>query len=116
MATSPVGTVADPAVPAVPVAALAWAEGGSGALLVAAGEEPDDEHPARRRSADATRYTPDFLVELPGGLLELHEVKGFWRDDARVKFKVAAELFPMFRFVAVKRKHRQWELSYPGRA
>lgn len=65
------------------------------------------------RLADATRYTPDFLVELFVGPLELHEVKGFWRDDARVKFKVAAELFPMFRFVAVKRKNRQWELSTP---
>lgn len=68
------------------------------------------------RLADATRYTPDFMVEMFVGPLELHEVKGFWRDDARVKFKVAAELFPMFRFVAVKRKNRQWELSYPGRA
>ena len=68
------------------------------------------------RLADATRYTPDFLVELFVGPLELHEVKGFWRDDARVKFKVAAELFPMFRFVAVKRKNRQWDLSSPGRA
>lgn len=65
------------------------------------------------RLADATRYTPDFLVELVDEQLELHEVKGFWRDDARVKFKVAAELFPMFRFVAVNRKNRQWDLSYP---
>lgn len=68
------------------------------------------------RLADDTTYRPDFLVELFIGPLELHEVKGFWRDDARVKFKVAAELFPMFRFVAVKRKNRQWKLSYPGRA
>lgn len=66
------------------------------------------------RLADATRYTPDFLVELVDGALELHEVKGFWRDDARVKFKVAAELFPMFQFVAVKRKNRQWDLAYLG--
>lgn len=74
------------------------------------------------RLADNTRYTPDFLVEadglltLPMRVLEFHEVKGFWRDDAKVKFKVAAELFPMFRFVAVKRKNRQWDLSYPARA
>jgi hypothetical protein len=34
------------------------------------------------------------------GSLEVHEVKGFWEDDARVKVKVAASLFP-FRFIAV---------------
>lgn len=67
------------------------------------------------RLADATRYTPDFLVELFVGPLELHEVKGFWRDDARVKFKVAAELFPMFAFVEVKRKERRWACQRIGR-
>lgn len=66
------------------------------------------------RLADATRYTPDFLVELSDRTLENHEVKGSWRDDARGKFKVAAELFPMFRFVAVKRSNRRWDLSGPG--
>jgi hypothetical protein len=60
--------------------------------------------------ADGVRYTPDFLVELFVPPLEVHEVKGFWREDARVKFKVAAELFSMFRFVAVKRKNRRWEI------
>ena len=34
------------------------------------------------------------------GVLELHECKGFWRDDARVKIKVAASLYP-FKFIAV---------------
>jgi hypothetical protein len=53
------------------------------------------------RLADNTFYTPDFAVMLPGGELEMHEVKGFWEDDARVKIKVAAEQYP-FRFIAVK--------------
>lgn len=62
------------------------------------------------RLADGTFYTPDFLVELvEPGPLELHEVKGFWRDDARVKFKVARELFPMFRFRAFRRAGAGWE-------
>lgn len=52
------------------------------------------------RLADSTFYTPDFAVMLADGQLEMHEVKGFWEDDARVKIKVAAELYP-FRFVAV---------------
>lgn len=47
-----------------------------------------------------TRYTPDFMVQLPCGTIEIHEVKGFWEDDALVKIKVAASLFP-FRFIAV---------------
>ena len=48
------------------------------------------------------RYTPDFIVQLADGTLEAHEVKGFWRDDARAKIKMAAALFPL-RFIAVQR-------------
>lgn len=54
------------------------------------------------RLADNTFYTPDFAVMLETGELEIHETKGYWEDDARVKIKVAAALFPM-RFIAVKR-------------
>lgn len=54
------------------------------------------------RLAKDCRYTPDFLVMLASGVLECHETKGFWADDAKVKIKCAAEKFP-FRFVAVKR-------------
>jgi hypothetical protein len=50
--------------------------------------------------ANDTRYTPDFVVQRTSGAIELHEVKGFWRDDARVKIKVAAAMFP-FKFIAV---------------
>lgn len=53
------------------------------------------------RLADNTFYTPDFAVLALDGVFELHEVKGFWEDDARVKIKVAAALFP-FRFKAIK--------------
>jgi hypothetical protein len=52
------------------------------------------------RLAKATYYTPDFVVMMPDGELQCHEVKGFWRDDARVKIKVVAEVFPIT-FVAV---------------
>lgn len=62
--------------------------------------------------ADNTRYTPDFAVMRADGLMEIHEVKGFWRDDGRVKIKVAAEMFP-FRFIAVKKQSKKagggWE-------
>lgn len=53
--------------------------------------------------ADDTRYTPDFLVLMPDGLLVVEEVKGFWQDDALVKIKIAAAMFP-FPFVALKKR------------
>lgn len=58
------------------------------------------------RLADNTFYTPDFAVMLANGAMELHEVKGFWTDDARVKTKVAASLYP-FQIVAVTAKTKK---------
>lgn len=64
------------------------------------------------RLADNTFYTPDFAVMLTSGDMQMHEVKGFWQDDARVKIKVAADLYP-FDFIAVKPKSKKsgggWE-------
>ena len=60
------------------------------------------------RLADRTTYSPDFFVVLPDGRMEHHETKGFMRDDAHVKLKVAASLFPMFTFRLVKRKAGAW--------
>ena len=53
------------------------------------------------RLADLAFYTVDFFVMLADGTLEAHEVKGKWEDDARLKIKIAQELYP-FRFIAVK--------------
>jgi len=64
--------------------------------------------------ADDTRYTPDFMVQTVSGQIELHEVKGFWRDDARVKIKVAAALYP-FRFLAVTKEKTGWKAEEFGR-
>ncbi|MBU4682535.1 DUF1064 domain-containing protein [Cedecea davisae] len=58
------------------------------------------------RLADSTFYTPDFAVMLASGEMELHEVKGFWTDDARVKTKVAAEQYP-FRIIAITPKPKK---------
>ena len=52
--------------------------------------------------ADRTTYMPDFIVIFPGHI-EFHEIKGFLRDDANVKFKVAATLFPWFVFKMLRR-------------
>ena len=58
------------------------------------------------RLADNTFYSPDFAVMMSDGRMQIHEVKGFWQDDARVKIKVAADLYP-FEFVAVKAKAKK---------
>ena len=64
------------------------------------------------RLADNTFYTPDFVVMGANGLIEMHEVKGFWLDDARAKIKIAADMYP-FRFLAIKAKAKKngggWE-------
>ena len=54
------------------------------------------------RLAPSTFYTPDFFLMLADGELQVHETKGHWEDDARVKIKMAAQLFP-FRFFGVTR-------------
>lgn len=59
------------------------------------------------RLADRTSYTPDFVVQLADGTIEMVEVKAYWKskagphweDDARVKWKMAATRHP-FRFTA----------------
>lgn len=58
------------------------------------------------RLADGAWYKPDFFVVFPGHI-ELHEVKGFWREAARVRVKVAAELYPAFKFIAIKRRPKK---------
>lgn len=61
--------------------------------------EPD---PTTRK---AGYYVPDFLVWWSDGTLEVVEVKGHLRDDARDKFKVAQGLYPFLRFRMVHRCH-----------
>lgn len=62
-----------------------------------------DFEPFRMRLAEGAWFTPDFGVITGMGRLEFHETKGFWREAARVRIKVAARLYP-FRFVACQRE------------
>jgi len=67
---------------------------------------------AKFRLAEGCWYCPDFLVLLASGEWEVHEVKGFWRDDAKVKVKVMAETFPFPLIIVSKGKgleHWQYE-------
>lgn len=63
------------------------------------------------RLADRTLYLPDFLVFDADGFLELHEVKGHWEDDARVKFKTAAAMYPQFKFIAITSRKGVWHFE-----
>jgi hypothetical protein len=63
------------------------------------------------RLADKTFYTPDFMVVTKDGELECHEVKGFWEDDARAKWKVAAEKFFWIKFLAITYKKKVWSVE-----
>lgn len=58
---------------------------------------------------DDTRYTPDFIVIDHQGVIHAREVKGFWRDDARVKIKVAARMYPWLRFTAAQKTKEGWK-------
>lgn len=57
--------------------------------------------------AEGCRYTPDFVVMNFACQIECHEVKGFWRDDGRVKIKAAAAKFHPFKFIATKPKPKK---------
>lgn len=76
-----------------------------------AGEIVDFKFEALKfRLAKRTWYTPDFMVVLPDRSIELHEVKGgFIREDGLLKFKLARELFPWFRWRMVQRRKTKWE-------
>jgi hypothetical protein len=54
------------------------------------------------RLGDDCRYTPDFTIMLSNGEIEMHETKGFLRDDAAVKIRAAAERYP-FRFFMIRK-------------
>jgi len=62
------------------------------------------------RLAPAVRYTPDFLCLVVGEPLPvLVEVKGAYRrEDSWQKLKIAAALFPIFRFELWTYKDKQW--------
>lgn len=67
--------------------------------------------PMKLRLAASCFYTPDFAALYKDGSFHIYEVKGFWRDDARVKIKTAAALFPMFHFHAASKSRDGWRIE-----
>lgn len=61
--------------------------------------------------ANGCRYTPDFVLIGNDGRLHAYETKGFMRDDAAVKIKVAASFYPSIQFTLVTRKKGAWHLE-----
>lgn len=62
------------------------------------------------RLGNDCRYTSDFAIMRRDGSIEMHETKGFMRDDALVKIKVAAAQYP-FKFVLVKKIKGVWSMT-----
>lgn len=60
------------------------------------------------RLADGCYYTPDFAM-IVDGMLELHEVKGFMREAARLRYKIAQEQYPFFKFRMFKKEGGSWK-------
>lgn len=62
---------------------------------------------------DDCRYTPDFISITPFSAQIAWEVKGFFRDDAKVKLKVAARMYPwiVFKLVRWDSKNNQWDIQ-----
>jgi len=51
-------------------------------------------------------FKPDFFIVYPARF-EIHEIKGHWREAARVRMKVASQLYPWFVWKAVKYDRRR---------
>lgn len=66
------------------------------------------------RLADNTFYTCDFAVLPASGVLEMHEIKGRMMDDANVKIKVAASIYPL-RFKIVRKVKAGWDIHEVSR-
>ena len=60
------------------------------------------------RLADKTWFHTDFAVLEANGTFSLRETKGWMRDDANVKIKVAATMYP-FRFILVRKVKGGWK-------
>lgn len=56
------------------------------------------------------RYTPDWFVMESDCTIAFYECKGFRREDAMVKLRVAARMFP-FKFYLCERSKGEWSIA-----
>lgn len=65
----------------------------------------------RFRLADGAWYTPDFMVMLADGTLEIHETKGgFIREAAAVRLKVTSEAYWLFPVKLIREIKGGWQV------
>jgi len=57
---------------------------------------------------EGATFLPDFPVTLADGTREMREVKGYRREAAMVRIRVAARLYPHLRFVLVTKVNGEW--------
>lgn len=55
------------------------------------------------------RYSPDFLVVMNDGRMKLVEVKGHMKEAARVRLRVAVEMYPQFAWLLVWARKGKFE-------
>lgn len=65
------------------------------------------------RLAHNTFYTCDFMLLKRDGQVCMDEVKGYMTDDAAVKIKVAASMYP-FQFRIIRKKGSFWTHANVG--
>ena len=58
-----------------------------------------------------TRYLPDFFTVSTDGVFSAFEVKGFMREDARVKLHVFARQYPWIHVFLVTQKNGRWQIK-----
>jgi hypothetical protein len=64
--------------------------------------------PMTFRLADGAKFKPDFMVGYGPAVIEFDEIKGFERPAAILRWKVAAELYPMFRWRMLTKRDGAW--------
>lgn len=73
--------------------------------------------PWKIRIADNCTWTPDFVVINTDGTIEWQDTKSWWakakkvgiEEDALIKMKAAAEMYPQFKVLATWFKDGVWE-------
>lgn len=73
--------------------------------------------PWKIRIADNCTWTPDFVVINADGTIEWHDTKSWWakakkigiEEDALIKMKATAEMYPQFKVLATWLKDGVWE-------
>lgn len=56
-------------------------------------------------------YTPDFVVVMPGGEIEFHEVKGRKHDGGMLRLAVSADRYPFRFFLATFNAYSGWTVD-----